>query len=65
MTRATRERALSLGPALRDGMGDVQEEKLLVKCKSTISFMHLNVLLLLSFVLLLLSCFIGLLFFTR
>jgi hypothetical protein len=65
MTRATRERALSLGSAWRDGMGDVQEEKLLVKCKSTISCMHLNVLLLLSFVLLLLSCFIGLLFFTR
>lgn len=49
MTRAARERALSLGSALRDGMGDVQEEKLLVKCKSTIIFMYLNVLLRLSF----------------
>jgi len=65
MTRAARERALSLRSALRDGMGDVQEEKLLVKCKSTIIFMYLNVLLRLSFFLLLLLCFIGLLFFTR
>lgn len=64
MTRAARERALSLGSALRDGMGDVQEEKLLAKCKSTIIFMYLNILLRLSFFLLLL-CFIGLLFFTR
>jgi len=65
MTRAARKRALSLGSALRDGMGDVQEEKLLVKCKSTIILMYLNVLWRLSFFLLLLLCFIGLLFFTR
>jgi len=65
MTRAARERALSLRSALRGGMGDVQEEKLLVKCKSTIIFMYLNVLWRLSFFLLSLLCFIGLLFFTR
>jgi len=40
MTRAARERALSLGSALRDGMGDVQKEKLLVRFKSTIIFMY-------------------------
>lgn len=44
MTRAARERALSLISALRHGMGDVQEEKLLVKYKSKIIFMSLNVL---------------------